>query len=178
MTLDHHLVRVIACRLFGATPLPEPKLTYCHVDPQKQWHFNRHSNISILRKCIWQMSSAKCGYWDKIQDCIKPLYRDMLQKKIDRVWDAKSRGVTPWFFCQIGDDIAFVATIFRHRRIIYGNMTVAWFRVILWTSCWSAVSRDIKDASCHGSQWRLITTSIPTITWASDIHHQWQPCQV
>ena len=30
------LVQVMACRLFGAKPLPEPKLVYCQLDPWEQ----------------------------------------------------------------------------------------------------------------------------------------------
>ena len=30
------LVQVMACRLFGAKPLPEPKLTYCQLEPKEQ----------------------------------------------------------------------------------------------------------------------------------------------
>ena len=30
------LVQVMACRLFGAKPLPEPMLTFCQLDPQEQ----------------------------------------------------------------------------------------------------------------------------------------------
>ena len=29
------LIQVMACRLFGTKPLPEPMLTYCHLDPQE-----------------------------------------------------------------------------------------------------------------------------------------------
>ena len=28
--------RVMACHLFGAKPLPEPMLSYCHLDTRKQ----------------------------------------------------------------------------------------------------------------------------------------------
>ena len=30
------LVQIMACRLFGAKPLSEPKLTYCQLDPLEQ----------------------------------------------------------------------------------------------------------------------------------------------
>ena len=30
------LLQVMACRLFGARPLPEPLLMYCQLDPQEQ----------------------------------------------------------------------------------------------------------------------------------------------
>ena len=35
------LVQIMACRLFGAKPLPEPMLIYCQFDPQEylQWYF-------------------------------------------------------------------------------------------------------------------------------------------
>ena len=30
------LVQIMACRLFGAKPLPEPMLTFCQLDPYEQ----------------------------------------------------------------------------------------------------------------------------------------------
>ena len=57
------LVQVLACRLFGAKPLPEPMLVYCQLDSWEQisvklgtgfYHF--HS-----RKCIWNCRLQKYG---------------------------------------------------------------------------------------------------------------------
>ena len=42
------LVHVMASRLFGAKPLPEPMLTYC----QSQWNLNRNSIIFIQENTI------------------------------------------------------------------------------------------------------------------------------
>ena len=51
------LVRVIACRLFGAKPLPEPMLTYCQLDPWEQTSVNRlaifRHTSSWLLQCQW-----------------------------------------------------------------------------------------------------------------------------
>ena len=43
------LVQVMACRLFGAKPLPEPMLAYCQLDSWEKfrWNSNRNSTISI-----------------------------------------------------------------------------------------------------------------------------------
>ena len=57
------LVQVMACRLLGAKPLPEPVVTYCQLDPQEQTSvnfFNRNPNIFIDENtfenavCNWQ----------------------------------------------------------------------------------------------------------------------------
>ena len=47
--LGHDLLQVMACRLFGAKPLPESMLTYCQIEPGNtfQWNLNRNSNIFI-----------------------------------------------------------------------------------------------------------------------------------
>ena len=42
------LVQVTACRLFGAKPLPEPMLTYCHLDPYEQTSVKLKSKYKIL----------------------------------------------------------------------------------------------------------------------------------
>ena len=54
------LVQVMACRLFGAEPLPEPVLAYCKWDPYEQISVKFESEFYHFdsRKCIL-MSSAK-----------------------------------------------------------------------------------------------------------------------
>ena len=51
----------MACRLFGAKPLPEPMLAYCQLDSLEQismkfesWFYHFHS-----RKCIWKYRLPK-----------------------------------------------------------------------------------------------------------------------
>ena len=44
------LVQILACRMFGGKPLPEPMLTYCQLDPWKQ---------TSMRFEYLKMSSAK-----------------------------------------------------------------------------------------------------------------------
>ena len=39
------LVQIMACRLFGAKPLPEPMLTYCQMDPQEQMSMKSESEF-------------------------------------------------------------------------------------------------------------------------------------
>ena len=54
------LVPVMACRLFGANPLPEPMLTSCRFDPWKQTSgrfVSKYKNLHS-RKCTW-----KCRLW-------------------------------------------------------------------------------------------------------------------
>ena len=55
------LVQVMACRLFGAKPLPEPMLPYCQLDYWEQnsvkfeWEFPQFHS----RKCIWNCRLPK-----------------------------------------------------------------------------------------------------------------------
>ena len=46
------LVQVMACRLFGAKPLPEPMLPYCQLDPWEQthWHLNQNTLKLFIRE--------------------------------------------------------------------------------------------------------------------------------
>ena len=57
------LVQVMACRLYGAKPLPEPILDYCQLDPWEQisvkfesefYHFHSRKCISNFRLPKWQ----------------------------------------------------------------------------------------------------------------------------
>ena len=50
------LVQVMACRLFGAKPLPEPMPTYCHMDSWEQISvkFESESYHFHSRMCIWK----------------------------------------------------------------------------------------------------------------------------
>ena len=47
------LVQVMACRLFGAKPLPEPMLDYCQLDPWEQISVKSYSKFIYFnsRKC-------------------------------------------------------------------------------------------------------------------------------
>ena len=50
------LVRVMACRQFGAKPLPEPKLAYCQLDPWEHISVKYESEFCHFhsRKCNWK----------------------------------------------------------------------------------------------------------------------------
>ena len=64
------LVQIMACRLDGAKPLPEPMMEYCYVGlPNKlQWNFNQSSYIfiqeyafeNVVRKMAAILSRPKC----------------------------------------------------------------------------------------------------------------------
>ena len=42
------LVQAMACRLFGAKPLPEPMLTYCQLEPCEQTCYNSNRNTKLF----------------------------------------------------------------------------------------------------------------------------------
>ena len=50
------LVKIMACRLFGAKPLSEPMLEYCQLDPKEQTSMTISSKYKTFhsRKCIWK----------------------------------------------------------------------------------------------------------------------------
>ena len=55
------LVQVMACRLFGAKPLPEPMLAYCQLDSWEQISVKFESEFHHFhsRKCIWNCGLSK-----------------------------------------------------------------------------------------------------------------------
>ena len=60
----------MACRLFGAKPLPEPMLSYCQLDPQEQISVNFDSNYehfidqNALENFVWEMAAILSrGRW-------------------------------------------------------------------------------------------------------------------
>ena len=67
------LVQVMACRLFGAKPLPETMLTYCQLDSREpfQWILKRNSIIFIQENAIQKRPLPQCrpfcpgGRWVK-----------------------------------------------------------------------------------------------------------------
>ena len=56
------LVHIMACRLFGAKPLPEPMLAYCQLDSREQISVKFESEFYHFhsRKCIWNFRLPKC----------------------------------------------------------------------------------------------------------------------
>ena len=55
------LVQVMACRLFGAKPLPEPVLLYCQLDSWERVSVKYESELYHLlsRKCTWKCRLSK-----------------------------------------------------------------------------------------------------------------------
>ena len=55
------LVQVMACRLFGAKPLPEPMPPYCQLDPCKQTSGKFESKYKTFHswKCTWKCRLPK-----------------------------------------------------------------------------------------------------------------------
>ena len=67
------LVQIMACRLSGAKPLPEPMQAYCQLDPWEQISvkFESKSYTFHSRKCIWICCLPKwqpfCPGWDELK---------------------------------------------------------------------------------------------------------------
>ena len=58
------LVQVMACRLFGAKPLPDPMSDYYQLElrDKPQWNFNQFKNFH-WRKCIWKCRLRNGAYF-------------------------------------------------------------------------------------------------------------------
>ena len=54
------LVQVMARRLFGAKPLPEPILTLCQFDPW--WYLSQKTDVFFQESIFWQKSQPISGY--------------------------------------------------------------------------------------------------------------------
>ena len=56
------LVQVMACRLFGAKPLPEPMMAYCQLDSWEQISvkFERNS-IILIQENAFENVVCQCG---------------------------------------------------------------------------------------------------------------------
>ena len=68
------LVQVIACRLLGANPLPEPMHTYCQLHPQEHTLVKLESKYKTFhsRKCIWKYRMRNGGHFVQgkwVKDC-------------------------------------------------------------------------------------------------------------
>ena len=59
--LGYHWFQVMACRLFGTKPLPEPMMAYCQLDSQEQISVKFKTEFSNFhsRKCIWKCRLPK-----------------------------------------------------------------------------------------------------------------------
>ena len=70
------LVQVMACRLFGAKPLPEPMASHCQLGSweQFQWNFNQNSvifiQVNLLENVVCQNDGHFVrGRWVKTPTC-------------------------------------------------------------------------------------------------------------
>ena len=59
------LVQVIACRLFGAKPLPEPMLPYCRLDTREQTSMKFESKYKSFHSwnCMWKCRLRNGGHF-------------------------------------------------------------------------------------------------------------------
>ena len=58
--LGSALVQVMACRLFGTKPLPDPMLTFCHWDLKKQTSVKSNKNTKLfIQEYALKISSAE-----------------------------------------------------------------------------------------------------------------------
>ena len=75
------LVKVMVCHLYDIKPLPEPVLTYCHLDPNRLNRFseiwNTIENFLLEKKIIWKCCLSNGGHFVLASMCwsiaIKPV---------------------------------------------------------------------------------------------------------
>ena len=65
------LVQIMACHLFGAKPLSEPTLGYCHLDTWEQTSVKFNSKFKHFhsRKCIWKCCLENGGHFVSVSMC-------------------------------------------------------------------------------------------------------------
>ena len=82
------LLQVMACRLFGAKPLPEPMLDYCHLDSWEQISVKFESEFYCFhsRKCIWNCRLPK---W-------RPFYQGGMNYCLEEDMDPSIPLSVPW----------------------------------------------------------------------------------
>ena len=82
------LVQVMACRLFGAKPLPEPMLTYCQLDPYEQNKIGIKVQYFSFTKMHSIMSSAKWRPFCPGRDELRTTDTDTNQKYLKdyKIW--------------------------------------------------------------------------------------------
>ena len=59
------LIQIMACRLFGAKPLPKPTLGYCQLEPYEQTSvtcLSKYKNFNS-RKCFWKCCRRNGGHF-------------------------------------------------------------------------------------------------------------------
>ena len=64
------MVQVMACRLFGAKPLPQQMLNYYQLDHKEHTSvkFESEYRIFCTKKCIWKCRLRNVGYFVKGED--------------------------------------------------------------------------------------------------------------
>ena len=82
------LVQVMTCRLFGTKPLPETKLTYCHiVFGANSGEISFEIQQFISRKCIWKCCMQNVGHFVRACVLIHERPQRTLFRDSRRMWD-------------------------------------------------------------------------------------------
>ena len=89
------LVQIMACRLFGATPLSERMLYYCQLGHWEQISVNLDLKFKPFhsRKCIWKCRLANVGHVASASRCLRVLMCIISYDKLAHDW-SRYRDVT------------------------------------------------------------------------------------
>ena len=120
------LIKVIACRLFGAKPLPEPMLTYSQLDSLEQILVKFESEFCHFhsRKCVW--------------NCRLPIWRPFCQGRDELIaaiagWLATCTGISSIANRKHAHDFGLLSFYFRYITICPEYIHI-WHKKS-WTVC-------------------------------------------
>ena len=94
------MVQIMACRLFGAKPLPEPMLVYCQLDSWEQISVEFKSDFYHFtsRKFIWNCRLPKwqpfCSGGDELTHELLETYGDILSTVVTDAMVLKQQAVS------------------------------------------------------------------------------------
>ena len=128
----------MACRLFGAKPLPEPMLAYCQLDPWEQVSVKFESEFHNFhsRKCIWKCRLPKwrpfCpGGYELMCRATYRMYTSSFKLNYitcKRNSDNRRCSGGIWV---INNDIAYKGASYIGCLTVFYKMTYEWFSRVL-----------------------------------------------
>ena len=121
------LLQVMACRLFGSQPLPEPMMTVCQLDPQEQTSVKLESKYKTLHswKCSWKCHLRNGGHFCRGGDESNYMSGYRLAS-LGGIWSlpGASMQANPTFIRE--------NTVIRNRYILLGTQTQLAGRQTKW----------------------------------------------
>ena len=155
------LVQVMACRLFGAKPLPEPMLAYCQLDSweQKSWKLKRDLYIFIPWNAL-ENAVAYHGFRGGASAHKLFVCGVMIWSMNDNAYT-----VALCFYCSNTDMCIslylYRFQVFFHHNILFMFATIialiVWTPSILFSLTWSPEASYKNNLNQHKRNWDAIS---------------------